>query len=263
MHVNDASAATLANVTITENGSSNSAGGIRVTALGTLSLDNTIIAWSTDGSGISGAAGSVITTTYGDIYENEGGATSSGYADPIGTAGNVSVNPPFVSFADDDAYGDDLHLTSTSVLIDIGDPLLTDADGSRSDIGAFGGPSGDAWDEGDDDVDGYFAATGDCDDADPFTNPGAAADPCGGGDQDCDGVTDEDCEGDADTDTDSDTDSDTDTGADTDADTDTDSGTDDTGAPTDGDGGCGCATGNSPSLWLGLVGLAALRRPRA
>ncbi|MDP2306157.1 MAG: hypothetical protein Q8P18_09015 [Pseudomonadota bacterium] len=249
VHVNDASTATFTNVTMTENGSSNSAGGVRVTALGTLTLDNTIIAWSTEGSGISGAAGSIIATTYGDLYENAGGATSSGYADPVGTNGNVSVNPEFVGFADDDAYADDLHLVATSPLIDVGDPLLTDADGSRSDIGAFGGPSGDAWDEGDSDVDGYSMSAGDCDDTDPGTNPGIAADACGGGDQDCDGVTDEDCEGDTDTDTDSDTD--------------TDTGTDDTGAPTDAaDGGCGCATTGSGSLWLGLIGLAGLRRRR-
>ena len=37
----------------------------------------------------------------------------------------------------------DLHLASGSAAIDAGDPTILDADGSRSDLGAFGGPQ--AW----------------------------------------------------------------------------------------------------------------------
>ncbi len=269
-HVNDGSTATFTNLTLTENGSSNSAGGIRVTALGSLTLTNTIIAWSSDGSGISGAAGSVIATTYGDLYTNEGGATSSGYVDPTGTNGNMAVDPAFVSFADDGTYTDDLHLLSTSTLVDAGDPTILDADGSRSDMGAYGGPYGAAWADGDADADGYTVADGDCDDADPDKYPGLLVDDCGSGDEDCDGTVDEDCiddtggpddTGDADTDTDTDADTDADTDTDTDLDTQAPDG--DPDADTDA-GECGCATGGSSgALWLGLVAVAAARRRRA
>jgi MYXO-CTERM domain-containing protein len=259
VHVNDGSVATLTNLTITENASSNSAGGIRVTAAGGLTLTNTVIGWSTDGSGISAAAGATPAVRYGDLYENEGGPTN-GFTDPTGTNGNVSVNPEFMSFADDGAFADDLHLAATSPLRDAGDPTILDADGSTSDIGAYGGPNGGLWEAGDGDVDGYSAAEGDCDDADAAVNPGVAADGCGGGDEDCDGETDEDCGGDT-GDIDTGTPGDTDTDADTTVDADTDA----DGTKDGGDGGCGCASegGAAPMLGLVAVGLVAARRRRS
>ena len=184
-------------------------------------LSNTIIAWSSDGSGISGAKGATITVRNGDLWENDGGAVSSSYSDPTGLDGNLATNPLFVSFAADGADGDDLHLTAESPLVDAGDPAILDADGGPSDIGAYGGPYGASWDtEGDTDTD-----------------------------------TDTDADSDADSDTDTDADSDADSDTDTDTDTDADSGTDDTGTGSGKDDGCGC---NSPGgTWVGgaLVGL--------
>jgi len=49
--------------------------------------------------------------------------------------GNLFVNPMFVDSLD-------FHLQAFSPAIDAGDPSLLDADGSRSDIGPFGGPFG-------------------------------------------------------------------------------------------------------------------------
>jgi hypothetical protein len=51
------------------------------------------------------------------------------------SVGNIFVNPMLVS-------GDDFHLQAFSPLIDAGDPSVQDVDGSRSDIGAYGGPYG-------------------------------------------------------------------------------------------------------------------------
>ncbi len=262
IHVNDGSSATIANVTATENSSSASAGGIRVTAAGALTLTSSIIAWSSDGSGISGATGATVSVSYGDLFENAGGPTSSGYADPTGLVGNLAVNPEFVNFADDGSMGDDLHLAPGSPMIDAGDPTVTDADGSPCDIGAYGGPNGADWDN---DGDGWSAADGDCDDTNAAVHPDQA-DGCGNGDEDCDGATDEDCAddtgGDADTDTDSDSDTDADSDADTDtdADSDADTGSDDTGG---GKTGCGCATGGSHTGALGVaLGLLVVARRR-
>ncbi|MFN7147293.1 MAG: hypothetical protein ACK4YP_26230, partial [Myxococcota bacterium] len=192
LHVGDGALATVANATLTENASGGSAGGIRVTGLGALDLTNSVIAWSSDGAGLSAYAGGLVSTTYDAFWENEGGAVSGDYGDPTGTAGNVTVDPGFVSFADDGAYADDLHLAPASALVDAGDPAVLDEDGTRSDIGAFGGPLGSGWDDRDGDVDGHPVAT-DCDDDDPAVHPDVAGDPCGGGDQDCDGAVDEDC----------------------------------------------------------------------
>jgi MYXO-CTERM domain-containing protein len=278
VHVNDGSTANLQNLTLTENASSNSAGGIRVATGGTLNLTNTIIGWSSDGSGVSIASGTTVAITYGDLYENEGGAVS-GADDPTGTNGNVATNPSFVTFADDGAHADDLHLAAGSPVIDAGDPSLLDADGSVSDMGAYGGPKGGDWDALDDDVDGWTVADGDCDDADTTIHPGVTDD-CDGGDENCNGVVDDGCGGDADTDTDSDTDTDTDSDTDTDTDADTDADTDtDTDADTDadtgdtgddgkggGDSGCACSTpgsGTAPVLGIVAAVMLARRRRRA
>jgi len=54
---------------------------------------------------------------------------------------NLSVDPMIVN--DDTTQGDlDFHLQKYSPLIDAGDPTILDRDGSRSDIGLYGGPYG-------------------------------------------------------------------------------------------------------------------------
>ncbi|MCD6163722.1 MAG: T9SS type A sorting domain-containing protein [candidate division Zixibacteria bacterium] len=52
--------------------------------------------------------------------------------------GNVSCNPLYVS-------DEDVHLQAFSPLIDAGDPTYLDTDGSRSDIGAYGGIYGESY----------------------------------------------------------------------------------------------------------------------
>jgi hypothetical protein len=63
-----------------------------------------------------------------------------GMGSPVGTAGNIAVDPTFVQKSASDATTWNLRLAPGSPLIDAGDPALADPDGSRSDIGAFGGP---------------------------------------------------------------------------------------------------------------------------
>jgi len=65
--------------------------------------------------------------SYNDIWGNEAGEYSN-LEDLTGINGNISVDPLF--------YGDgSFSLTAGSQLIDAGNPLITDIDGSRSDIG--------------------------------------------------------------------------------------------------------------------------------
>jgi len=55
------------------------------------------------------------------------------------------VEPLFVDVSDPDPTVWDVHLQPGSPLIDAGTPTLKDGDGSRSDIGAYGGPGGGRW----------------------------------------------------------------------------------------------------------------------
>lgn len=104
-----------------------------------------------------------------------------GFADPTGTNGNVSVDPDFLDITAADPLDWNLHLNLMSPLIDAGDPSGMDPDGSRSDIGVYGGSGASSWDL---DWDGYYEwwlpgfydpATSpgmDCDDRDAGVWPG-------------------------------------------------------------------------------------------
>jgi hypothetical protein len=75
-----------------------------------------------------------------------------GVSDPTGTSGNISLDPQYLSTESENPLEWDLHASTTSPLIDAGDPALADPDGSRSDMGAFGGPEAGQWDL---DADGF------------------------------------------------------------------------------------------------------------
>jgi hypothetical protein len=85
------------------------------------------------------------TFQYNDVYLN-----TTGYEGELGTltgtSGNLAVDPKVTGVSDDgDWMNDDWTLKSSSTLINAGDSSLTDADGTRSDIGAYGGPEGSGW----------------------------------------------------------------------------------------------------------------------
>jgi len=108
----------------------------------------------------------------------------AGIASPVGTDGNVSIDPEFLDASGNNPFAWDLHLAGPSPLVDAGDPGLLDLDGSVSDIGAYGGPNAGGWDL---DGDGYFewwmpgiydfgvypGQGWDCDDSDAGTYPGS------------------------------------------------------------------------------------------
>ena len=101
---------------------------------GLVDVANTIAVSNIDGAAYD-YEGGTLTVTYGNVYDNDEDFHSM--TDPTGTSGNVSVDPDF-----EDAANGDFHLASTSSLIDAGDPSILDVDGSRSDMGAYGGPGG-------------------------------------------------------------------------------------------------------------------------
>jgi len=73
--------------------------------------------------------------SYNDIFKIEEAIVGT----PAETIGNIYANPMFVSDGD-------FHLQLYSPLIDVGAPYYLDPDGSRSDIGAYGGPYGQSYD---------------------------------------------------------------------------------------------------------------------
>lgn len=106
---------------------------------GTVELASSIV--HANGYGIYDAGGSTtVTATYSDVNGN--GMDWYNETEPTGN-GNIDQDPMFVSFSDDDEWtNDDLTLAAGSPAIDAGDPAnFSDRDGSRTDMGAYGGPN--------------------------------------------------------------------------------------------------------------------------
>jgi MYXO-CTERM domain-containing protein len=119
--------------------------------------------------------------SYGGFWGN--GAGDSNAALP----GNVVTADPLLGGAP--PFACDLGALQPqpgSPLFDAGDPGISDPDGTRSDIGAFGGDDPFPTTPADEDNDG-FDALSDCDDTDPDRYPGAP-ERCNGLDDDCDDV---------------------------------------------------------------------------
>ncbi len=98
-------------------------------------IKNNIIV--SNGYGIAASHGAIPDISYNDVWNNGDNynSQSGGVANP-GT-GDISEDPLFVN-------QNDFYLGSTSPCIDAGDPspVYNDADGSRNDMGAYGGPDG-------------------------------------------------------------------------------------------------------------------------
>jgi hypothetical protein len=80
----------------------------------------------------------VETWDYCNLYGNSSPEYGGFADDPVGTSGTISVPAGYVKAWSVDPADWDLSLAAGSGLIDAGDPTLTDAAGTRSDIGAYG-----------------------------------------------------------------------------------------------------------------------------
>lgn len=100
--------------------------------------NNLIIA--NHGSGVFSADNIDATYTYNDAWGNVtnlAGLAGDG-------VGNLEVDPRFVDATDNaDWTDDDFHLAGGSPAVNAGDPDILNGDGTRSDLGGFGGPDGD------------------------------------------------------------------------------------------------------------------------
>lgn len=150
-----------------------------------LAFVNNIAAWGVDGGGLWSDLSTATSADlfYNDVLENDGGEWVGSFSDVLGISGNFSADPLLRAWSADGLLDDDLHLTGASPCMDAGEPSLFDLDGSRSDVGAYGGPLADVADA---DADGWLDHV-DCDDNDPGRNPGISEVPYDGIDQDCDG----------------------------------------------------------------------------
>jgi len=116
---------------------------------------------------------------------------------PLGAGNLFDLDPLFVDYEEGDRWAEvDLLPQPTSPLLDVGidDPAYLDPDGSRADIGHWGGPCGDEEAYADPDADGYPNFL-DCGPDNHWVHPGAT-EHCDGFDEDCDAEVDEDTDGD-------------------------------------------------------------------
>ncbi len=103
--------------------------------------------YTSSGSGGAWYISSSSTYSWGqDVsYSNFYGNSSSefyGVATPVGSSGNIAVTPGYTAVSAADSTSWDFTLTAASGLRNTGDTALSDTDGSRSDIGAYGWPNG-------------------------------------------------------------------------------------------------------------------------
>jgi hypothetical protein len=113
----------LTNVTVALNEAPGAGGLMLIDERPGAMVRNSIVAYNTHGGLVHSTPGLLL--EWNDLWANDTGDT------PLDVGGS---DPRFVSLPTLD-----LELGMHSPCIDTGDPLLTDADGSRSDLGAFGG----------------------------------------------------------------------------------------------------------------------------
>ncbi len=168
-----------------DSSSGGSGGAIRVEN-GASTLINNLFGWTQSGTAVS-ASGGTLALSYGAWFNNQPSDTAGGLSRG---AGAVQADPGLLRYIRNPLCSDDdLRLRVGSPLINAGDPAITDPDGTRSDIGAYGGPEADPELFDDGDGDGTVAAY-DCDDTRADVRPGAV-EACDGVDNDCDGRVDQ------------------------------------------------------------------------
>jgi predicted outer membrane repeat protein len=155
---------------------------------------NNIFSFTTESKAIYTYAGKYSTITkfaYNDWYRNDVGDLGGAVKSLANSA--LTIPPQFSTWTHNgDPSDDSVVLSLESNLRDAGHPNMLDPDGSRADIGAYGGPDAQT-----DDLDGDgFDTTVDCDDTDDSIHPGAEDTPYDGINSDCLPGSDYDLDGD-------------------------------------------------------------------
>ena len=162
-------------------------GGIYLTN-GVTRFTNNLFAWTQQRGAVRGEGNTTSSATFSHNawFDNDRDAEGEFDASDVAANGSISVDPVLANYSlDGDCDNDDLLPSSGSPLVDAGDPNILDFDGSRSDIGAYGGPGSSYVDA---DQDGYYTNS-DCDDTNAAVHPGATEVPYNGLDDDCDAST--------------------------------------------------------------------------
>jgi hypothetical protein len=129
---------------VTAAGNAGTAGsGVSVMGSSTFEFYSSIVAFNAGGAGVYVESGADLDAQYSDAYENAG-ANYAGVTPPTGSTGNLETDPGFTDFTNDGTENDDFTLSSGSPAINAGNPSATynDTDGTRNDMGAYGGPNG-------------------------------------------------------------------------------------------------------------------------
>ncbi|MCO4772926.1 MAG: right-handed parallel beta-helix repeat-containing protein [Deltaproteobacteria bacterium] len=145
-----ASVGELTNNTITANTSTpGNGGGVEVASSNVPAVGN-LVAHNLGGVGV---LHSVVSPawSFGNTWNNAGGPWSGASPNPVGTNGNLELEPFFINFTAGDPLDDDLSLVALDPLRDLGsaDAAFLDLDGSTGAIGFDGGPKLDCDGDGD------------------------------------------------------------------------------------------------------------------
>jgi hypothetical protein len=134
--------AAIVNVVLADNGG---AGGATYGYAGDLTLRNTIAAFNRTAFVHQRRSSGPETWAFFQAFHGNSGDVFAQAADDVGAnMGAVYADPGFTAWSDDGDPSDDVWaLRPGSALADVGQPEMVDLDGSRSDIGAWGGP--DSW----------------------------------------------------------------------------------------------------------------------
>lgn len=114
-------------VTIADN-TARSTGGVDFAEAAAM-VDDSIVAGNSGVQVRFSAGGGALDWSWSDIAP----LVIAGMADPTGTGGNLSADP---------AFAGDYRLGGESPCRNAGDPVVEDRDGSRADMGSYGGPEG-------------------------------------------------------------------------------------------------------------------------
>ena len=136
---------TVDSCTFAYNVADNGGGGVHTGDNGTIVLRNSIVAYNEGDAGIdSHGAAFQADQSYCDVYGNLADDYGAGLTDLTGSQGNIRLAPQFLAWVDNgNPTDDDFHLDAGSPCVDAGDPSEYDWDGTRIDMGAYGGPDGD------------------------------------------------------------------------------------------------------------------------